>query len=54
MPGSATMGNQSLLTDVATGEWHFNLSTKPLSKGVWQIKTTLSDGNTHTVFIELK
>jgi len=51
---SATTGNQFRLTDAATGEWHFNLSTQSLSRGIWQIKATLSDGSTHTAFIELK
>jgi hypothetical protein len=51
---AATTGNQFRLTDAATGEWHFNLATKSMSKGVWQIKATLSDGSTHTAFIELK
>ncbi|MCI0362613.1 MAG: PxKF domain-containing protein, partial [Phycisphaerales bacterium] len=51
---SATTGNQFRLTDAATGKWHFNLSTKSLTKGIWQIKATLSDGSTHVVFIELK
>ncbi len=51
---AATSGNQFRLTDASTGEWHFNLSTKGLSKGIWQIKATLSDGSTHTAFIELK
>jgi hypothetical protein len=39
-----------------TGEWHFNLNTKDqgMSKGIWQIKVTLSDGSIHTAFIELK
>jgi len=50
----ATTGNQFRLTDAATGEWHFNLSTAALSRGIWQIKATLSDGSAHTVFIELK
>ncbi|HEY2976078.1 MAG TPA: hypothetical protein VGJ48_26425 [Pyrinomonadaceae bacterium] len=53
MPGSATTGNQSLLTDAASGEWHFK-SKKSLSRGIWQIKATLSDGSMHTAFIELK
>jgi hypothetical protein len=51
---AATTGNQFRLTDAATGEWHFNLDTKSLSKGIWQIKATLSDGTVHTAFIELK
>jgi hypothetical protein len=51
---AATTGNEFRLTDAATGEWHFNLSTKSLSRGIWQIKATLADGSTHTAFIELK
>lgn len=51
---AATMGNEFRLTDAATGAWHFNLSTKSLSRGIWQIKATLSDGSMHTAFIELK
>jgi hypothetical protein len=51
---AATTGNEFRLTDSATGEWHFNLSTKSLTMGVWQIKATLSDGSMHTAFIELK
>jgi hypothetical protein len=51
---AATTGNQFRLTDAATGEWHFNLSTTALSTGIWQIKATLSDGSAHTAFIELK
>jgi hypothetical protein len=50
----ATTGNQFRLTNAAMGEWHFNLSTTALSKGIWQIKATLSDGSVHTAFIELK
>jgi hypothetical protein len=51
---AATTGNQFRLTDAATGEWHFNLSTTSLSRGTWQIKATLSDGSVHTAYIELK
>jgi len=51
---AATTGNEFRLTDAATGEWHFNLATKPLSKGIWQIKATLSDGSMHNAFVELK
>jgi hypothetical protein len=51
---AATTGNEFRLTDAAAGAWQFNLSTKSLSKGVWQIKATLSDGSTHMAFIELK
>jgi hypothetical protein len=51
---AATAGNQFRLTDAATGDGHFNLATTSLSKGVWQITARLSDGSTHTAFIELK
>jgi hypothetical protein len=51
---AATSGNAFRLDDAATGTWHFNLDTKGLSKGVWQIRVTLADGSLHTAFIELK
>ncbi|MRR24424.1 hypothetical protein EG830_15745, partial [bacterium] len=51
---AATTGNSFRLSDASTGEWHFNLSTKGLSRGIWQIKATLSDNTSHTAFIELK
>ena len=51
---SATIGNTFRLTDASTGEWHFNLDTKTLGKGVWEIIVTLSDGTVHTAFIGLK
>jgi hypothetical protein len=48
---AATEGDQAR----ATGdEWHFNLSTKPLSRGVWEIIVTLEGGTTRGVFVELK
>lgn len=50
----ATTGNELRLTDAATVEWHFNLSTTGPSRGIWQIQAILSDGSTHTGFIELK
>jgi hypothetical protein len=53
---AATIGNAFRLTNSTTGEWHFNLNTKDqgMSKGIWQIKVTLSDGSIHTAFVELK
>jgi hypothetical protein len=51
---ATTTGNTFRLTDASTGEWHFNLDTKGLSKGVWKIIATLSDGTVHTAFIGLK
>ena len=50
----ATLGNVFRLDDATLGTWHFNLSTKSLSKGVWQIRVTLADGSLHTAYIELK
>jgi hypothetical protein len=52
--GAATTGNQFRLTDAATGDWHFNLSTKSFTKGVWKLVATLSDGSQHEVWIEIK
>ena len=52
---AATTGNQFRLTDAATGDWHFNLSTKTgFSKGIWKLVATLSDGSQHVVWIEIK
>jgi hypothetical protein len=53
-PGAATTGNQFQLTDAATGQWQFNLSTTAFTKGIWKLKATLSDGSTHEVWIEIK
>jgi len=50
----ATTGNAFKLADATTGEWHFNLSTNTLSKGIWQIKVTLSDLKIHKAFIDSK
>jgi len=51
---AATTGNQFLLTDAVSGEWHFNLNTKPLSVGTWKLAATLSDGTIHEVWITIK
>jgi predicted alpha/beta superfamily hydrolase/GH25 family lysozyme M1 (1,4-beta-N-acetylmuramidase) len=51
---AATTGNQFTLTDATTGQWHFNLSTKPLSIGTWLLAATLSDGTVHQVWITIK
>jgi hypothetical protein len=50
---AATTGNQFKLTG---DEWHFNLDTKAtgMSVGTWQLKATLSDGSTHTVWVAVK
>jgi uncharacterized repeat protein (TIGR03803 family) len=51
---AATTGDQFQLTDATTGEWHFNLNTKPLSVGTWKLAATLSDGSVHEVWITIK
>jgi hypothetical protein len=51
---AATTGNAFRLDDAAGGQWHFNLATAGLSKGVWQLRVTLEDGRGHSAFIELK
>ena len=51
---AATTGNQFRITDATTGEWHFNLNTKPLSVGTWKLVATMSDGSIHEVWITIK
>jgi len=50
---AATTGNQFRLTG---GQWHFNVDTKAtgMTKGIWQLIATLSDGSQHVVWIQLK
>jgi hypothetical protein len=48
---AATTGNLFRLAD---SQYIFNLATKPLSKGTWQIKITLDDGTSQPVNISLK
>lgn len=40
--------------DSASGQYIFNVSTKALSQGAWQIRIDLLDGATHIVLISLK
>jgi hypothetical protein len=53
---AATTSNQFRLTDGSTGEWHFNLDSKAthMTKGIWKMEATLSDGTKHSAYIELK
>jgi len=50
---TATTGNQFRLTD---GQWHFNLDTQStgMTKGIWQLVATLSDGSQHWAWIQVK
>jgi hypothetical protein len=50
---AATTGNL-FRYDPASNQYIFNLATKGLSVGKWQIKVTLNDGACYTVFLGLK
>jgi hypothetical protein len=49
--GNSNIGN---LFRFSGGEYIYNLSTKPLSTGSWQLQANLDDGTVHTVTIRLK
>jgi hypothetical protein len=49
---SPTSGNY-FTYDSSSGQYVFNLATKHLSPGTWQIKVILDDGGTHTANISL-
>jgi hypothetical protein len=40
--------------DAGSGEYRYNLSTKPLSVGTWNIKLTLDDGTVRRTRISLR
>jgi hypothetical protein len=40
--------------DAASGQHAYNLSTKSLSRGTWQLRADLLDGVLHTVVVSLK
>jgi len=48
---AADVGNTFRYSD---GQYIFNLSTKSLSQGTWQIRIDLKDGVTHSVLISIK
>jgi hypothetical protein len=50
---AATTGNQFRFSD---GTWQFNLDTKStgITKGIWQLAATLSDGSQHKVWVQIK
>ena len=50
---SSTTGNL-FRYDTADNQYIFNLSTKALSTGLWQLKVELDDGQRYTVFVGLK
>ena len=50
-PGSADVGNRFRYDG---SQYIYNLSTKPLSAGAWQVQVHLDDGTVHSVVIGLK
>jgi len=40
--------------DATSGQYAFNLSTKPLAQGSWQIRIDFGDGTSRVVVISLK
>ncbi|MCG3111157.1 MAG: PxKF domain-containing protein [Candidatus Manganitrophus sp. SB1] len=48
---NADTGNQFRYSD---DQYIYNLDTKPLSSGTWQLRAMLDDGSTHTIQIDLK
>ena len=52
-PGSASTGNIFQYMS-GPGQYMYNLSTKPLSSGTWQLQVHLDDGSVHSVTIGLK
>jgi hypothetical protein len=48
---SATTGNQFMYSN---NQYIFNLGTKNLSPGTWQLKATLDDGSSYAIIISLK
>lgn len=51
---SAADSGNTFRYDSTAQQYIFNLATKPLSAGTWQIRVDLGDGETHTVLISLK
>lgn len=52
-PGNANQGNL-FRYDTTENQYIFNLATKPLSAGTWQIRIELDDGTSRFVNIGLK
>lgn len=50
-PGNASVGSRF---EYDGNHYRYNLSTKPLAVGAWQIQVHLDDGTVHTVVIGLK
>jgi hypothetical protein len=50
---AATTGN-AFRYDSTSGQYIFNLATKPLSTGTWQLSANLGDGVPRTVNISLR
>jgi len=50
-PGNSDTGNQFRFDG---HKYNYNLSTKPLASGTWQVQARLDDGSVHTVLIGVK
>ncbi|HET7107514.1 MAG TPA: PxKF domain-containing protein, partial [Candidatus Acidoferrum sp.] len=50
-PGNSDTGN---LFRFDGQKYNYNLSTKPLASGTWQVQVRLDDGTVHTVLIGVK
>ncbi len=51
---SAADSGNTFRYDVPSGQYIFNLATKTLAQGTWQIRIDLQDGSPHTVMVSLK
>ena len=51
---SAADSGNTFRYDASTDEYVFNLATKALNLGTWQLRADLGDGVKHTVLVSLK
>ncbi|PYR48879.1 MAG: hypothetical protein DMF89_14380 [Acidobacteria bacterium] len=51
---SAADSGNTFRYDAPSGQYIFNLATKTLAQGTWQIRIDLQDGSPHTVMVSLK
>ena len=51
---SAADSGNTFRYDALSGQYIFNLATKTLTQGTWQIRIDLQDGLPHTVMVSLK
>jgi hypothetical protein len=51
---SAADSGNTFRYDATSAQYIFNLGTKSLSQGTWQVRIDLGDGSTNLVLISLK